>query len=112
MLDVLSNTDNAMMSTSGGPLPMQSKDLTVAPKWLSDSITKKRNVVPISMLMEDVMSKCLGRATKTKRLKVETMIILMRAQNIGLQILLSLDLIRMLPLPQGPIILLSELIWG
>lgn len=74
VLDVLSNTNNAMLPTSGGPSPMQSKDLTTTPKWLSDSITKKRNVVTISMSMEDAVSKCLGRATKPKRLKVETMI--------------------------------------
>lgn len=53
---------------------MQSKELTLAPKWLNDLITKKRNVVPISVLMEDVVSKWLGRSMKPKRLKIKTMI--------------------------------------
>lgn len=74
VLDIRSKTDNARLPPSGGPSPMQSKELTVAPKWLSDSITRKRNVVPISMSMEDALSKCLGRSTKPKRLKMETMI--------------------------------------
>lgn len=53
---------------------MSSKELTLAPKWLSDSITKKKNVVPILVSMEDAVSKCLGRATKPKKLKIEAMI--------------------------------------
>lgn len=53
---------------------MLSKELTLKSKWLSDSIIEKRNVVPISVSMEDAVSKCLGRSTKPKKLKTEEMI--------------------------------------
>lgn len=53
---------------------MSSKELTLAPKWLNDSISRKRNVVPISVSMEDAVSKCLGRSVKPKKLKTESMI--------------------------------------
>lgn len=50
------------------------RETPTAPKWPSTSLTKKRNAIPISIPIEDMASKCLGRTSKSKRLKIETMI--------------------------------------
>lgn len=50
------------------------RETSIVPKWLSASLTKKMSVIPISIPMEDMIIKCLGRASKSKRLKTEVMI--------------------------------------
>ncbi|XP_057863758.2 uncharacterized protein LOC131071814 [Cryptomeria japonica] len=65
-LDIWSHVDSATPPPLAGSPPIPSKELTLAPKWLSESITRKRNVVPILISMEDAMSKCLGKSTKPK----------------------------------------------
>ena len=42
------------------------------PKWLETSIEKKRSLVPLSMPIDDLVSKCLGKSSKTKRAKIES----------------------------------------
>lgn len=49
-------------------------ETSTIPKWLSTLLTKKRNLIPISIPMEDMVNKCLGRTSKSKRLKTEAMI--------------------------------------
>lgn len=51
--------------------PMAGKEPTT-PKWLETSIEKKRTLVPISMPIDDLVSKCLGKPSKTKRAKTES----------------------------------------
>ena len=36
----------------------------ITPKWLETSIEKKRSMVPLSMPIDDLVNKCLGRASK------------------------------------------------
>lgn len=70
-LEDFGNTMVVVTSNQQSPLP---KETSTTPKWLSGSLTKKRNVIPISIPMEDMVSKCLGRTSKSKRLKTKTMI--------------------------------------
>lgn len=65
------NTMVIVTSVQQSPLP---KEISTTPKWLSASLTKKRNIIPISIPMEDMIRKYLGRTPKSKRLKIETMI--------------------------------------
>ena len=37
------------------------------PKWLETSIEKKRSVIRLSMPMEDLVRKCLGRSSRVKK---------------------------------------------
>ena len=44
------------------------------PKWLETSIEKKRSIVPISMRINDLVSRCLGKTPKVKRVRTKTRI--------------------------------------
>ena len=44
---------------------------TATPKWLENSIEKKRSIVPLSMPIDDLVSTCLGKTSKVKRARTE-----------------------------------------
>ena len=44
------------------------------PKFLETSMEKKRSIVPISMLIDDLVSKCLGKMPKVKKARIEARI--------------------------------------
>lgn len=48
-----------------------SKEPSSAPPWLEAFIGKKCSVVPITIPMEDMVSKCLGKVSKPKKLEVD-----------------------------------------
>lgn len=73
-LEVQSHVGHTTPRSSAGFSSMSSEELTLAPKWQNDSISRKRNVVPILVSMEDTVSKCLGRSMKPKKLKTKSMI--------------------------------------
>lgn len=50
------------------------KGSTNAPRWLEAAIGKKRSVVPITIPLEDMVNKCLGKALKPKKLKIQAML--------------------------------------
>lgn len=50
------------------------KELANTPRWLEAAIGKKWSVVPITIPMENMVSKCLGKASKLKKLKMRTML--------------------------------------
>lgn len=54
--------------------PSPPKEMSIVPKWLSTSLSKKQNVIPISIPMEYMVSKYLGRTSNSKKLKTEAMI--------------------------------------
>lgn len=41
------------------------------PKWLETSIERKRSIVPISMPIDDLVSKCLSKTPKVKKARTE-----------------------------------------
>ena len=43
-------------------------------KWLETSMEKKRSIVPISMSIDDLVSKCLGKVPKIKKERIEARI--------------------------------------
>ena len=67
-----------------GRIPMDSLNLTssftipektpITPKWLEMSIAKKRSITPLYLPIDDLVSKCLGMSSKTKKLKNESML--------------------------------------
>ena len=44
------------------------------PKWLENSIEKKRSIVPLSMPIDDPVRKFLGKTSKVKRVRTESRI--------------------------------------
>lgn len=52
------------------PLP---KETSYTSRWLEASIGKKHNIVPITILMEEMVSKFLGKISKPMKVKVEEM---------------------------------------
>ena len=44
------------------------------PKWLETSMEKKRSIFPISMPIDDLVSKCLGKTPKVKKARTESRI--------------------------------------
>ena len=46
----------------------------VTPKWLETSIERKWSMVPLSMPIDDLVSKCLGRTSKVKKDRTESRI--------------------------------------
>ena len=44
------------------------------PKWLETYMEKKRSIVPISMPIDDLVSKCLGKTPKVKKARTESRI--------------------------------------
>lgn len=51
-----------------------SKEPPRTPQWLEASIRKKCSVVPIIIPMKYMVSKCLGKVSKPKKLKTQTML--------------------------------------
>lgn len=66
-------TTLAIMDSSEYQTPPAKESPNVS-RWLGASISKKQNIVPISVPMEDMVSKCLGKTHKSKKLKVEAML--------------------------------------
>lgn len=54
--------------------PPLSKETSSTSRWLGDSISKKHYIVPITILMEDMVSKFLGKIFKPKKLKTQAMV--------------------------------------
>lgn len=52
---------------------MDGKDPTT-PKWLETSIEKKRSMVPLLMLIDDLVSICLEKSLKDKKARTESKI--------------------------------------
>lgn len=50
------------------------KETANAPRWLDATIGEKRSVVPITIPMEDMVSRCLRKASKPKMLKTQAML--------------------------------------
>lgn len=50
------------------------KEPTNAPRWLEAVIGKKRSVVSVTIPLEDMVSKCLEKALKSKKLKTRAML--------------------------------------
>lgn len=48
------------------------KEPAKAPRWLDAIVGKKQSVVPVMIPMEDMVSRCLGKASKPKKLKTQT----------------------------------------
>lgn len=46
----------------------------ITPKWLETSIEKKWSIVPLSMPIDDLVSKFLGRTSKVKKARTESRI--------------------------------------
>ena len=53
--------------------PTTNKEPTT-PKWLEKSVERKWSLVPLSMPIDDLVSKCLGRASKAKKARTESRI--------------------------------------
>ena len=53
--------------------PSINKELAT-PKWLENSIEKKRSIVPLSMPIDDLVRKCLGKTSKVKRTRTKSRI--------------------------------------
>ena len=51
--------------------PSASKE-PVTPKWLETYVERKRSMVPLSMPIDNLVSKCLGRASKVKKARTES----------------------------------------
>lgn len=50
-----------------------SKDNHPMPNWFELFLRKKRSLVPATLPVEDLVRKCLGKTSKTKRPKIETL---------------------------------------
>lgn len=50
------------------------KGPTNAPRWMEAAIGKKRSIVSVTIPLEDMVSKCLGKALKPKKLKTQAML--------------------------------------
>lgn len=66
-------TTLAIMDSSEYQTPPAKESPNVS-RWLGASISKKQNVVPINVPIEDMVSRCLRKMSKSKRLKVEAML--------------------------------------
>lgn len=63
----------AIMDSSDYQMPPVKESPNVS-RWLGASINKKRNVVPISVPIEYMVSRCLEKTSKSKRLKEKAML--------------------------------------
>lgn len=50
------------------------KEPAIAPRWLEAAIGKKRSVVSVTIPIEDMVSRCLGKTSKPKKLKTQAML--------------------------------------
>lgn len=50
------------------------KEPTITPRWLEVTIGKKRSVVLVTIPIEDMVSKCLGKTSKPKNFKTQAML--------------------------------------
>ena len=46
----------------------------ITPKWLETSVERKWSMVPLSMPIDDLVSKCLGRTSEVKKDRTESRI--------------------------------------
>lgn len=71
-VDVLANTTTTLVVRNEKETVASFDETLVRtrPLWLENTLSsKKRNVVPILVALEDMMSKCLGKTPKVKKLK-------------------------------------------
>ena len=67
-LSVMALSSSLVLQT---PPPKDNHDV---PNWFELSVSKKRSLVPVTLPVGDMVSKCLGKTPKTKRPKIETML--------------------------------------
>lgn len=74
MVDSVPSPQNWLVNTEGQESclslakfsPATGKE-QVTPKWLENFVEKKRSMVPLSMLIDDLVNKCLGKSPKVKK---------------------------------------------
>ncbi len=67
-LSVMSLSSSCVLQT---PPPKENPSI---PHWFELSVNKKRSIIPATLPIGDMVSKCLGKTPKTKRPKIETLL--------------------------------------